>query len=464
MSALALHVLALVASTAVAASAAEPAPPDPLPALSLVELLRAATQASPLVSAARHDIEAADAERQAMRGHMLPTIGASMLAGPTPTAHGDPTTTSTPVNDYGYVIDHLGPFFRAELSITQPLYTFGKVSLAEQALHELVDVRRAQATTAKWEVVTQVKSVYYGLLLVGDLVALTDEVQGYVDQAKTYLEQRLASDGGDVTPIDRAKLATYEAELKTQRIDLVRRRATLNDALRRLAGLAARGSISLAERELVPVHAPKLDEAAVLEGAASTHSELGAAAAGVRALAARRDAVRARLWPDLFVAGRARYGVAPNRDRQTSPFAKDDFNFFDAGVAVGLRYDWPTGVTGAEIALADAQLAALEDKRQALAERVAHDVAAALDDWRAAGDKLEATKEGYKASRTWSVFARNGFELGTVSARDLIDALGAFVKVRFAFSTLTFEYNVAVARLSQTAGHEVIPELAAGVW
>jgi outer membrane protein TolC len=302
------------------------------------------------------------------------------------------------------------------------------------------------------------------MLLVDDLLALTDEVQGYVDQAKTYIEEHLKNDEVDVTPIDRAKLTSCEAELKTQRIELVRRRSTLRDALLRLAGLDVRGAFELADKELTLVSLPAVDPAVLLEDARLTHPELGAATAGVRALTSKRDAIRAGLWPDLFVAGRARYGVAPNRDRQKSPFAKDDFNFLDAGIAVGLRYDWLTGVTGAEIAKASAELLALEDKRQALAERVAHDLQAALDDWRAAGDKIEATKAGFKASRAWSVFARNGFELGTVSAKDLIDALAAFVKARFAFLTLTYEYNVAAARLSQTTGREILPELEAGVW
>jgi outer membrane protein TolC len=147
---------------------------------------------------------------------------------------------------------------------------------------------------------------------------------------------------------------------------------------------------------------------------------------------------------------------------QKSPFAVDDFNFLDAGLALGVRYDWETGVVGPEITAAASELAALQETRRALEERVRHDVLAAHAEWLAAKDKIEATKEGYKATRAWSAFALNGFELGTVTAKELIDGLAAFVKARFALLSFTYEYNVAAARLSETAGQELMPELDPG--
>jgi outer membrane protein TolC len=78
MSALAHPFLAIVASAAVATSPAEPTGGAEL---SLVDFLRAAVQANPLLSAARHDVEAADAERESMGGRLFPTLSALLLAG-----------------------------------------------------------------------------------------------------------------------------------------------------------------------------------------------------------------------------------------------------------------------------------------------------------------------------------------------------------------------------------------------
>ena len=108
---------------------------------------------------------------------------------------------------------------------------------------------------------------------------------------------------------------------------------------------------------------------------------------------------------------------------------------------------------------ASAELEALRETRRALLERVRHDVFAAHDELTSAHDKIAATREAFKATRAWSAFALNGFELGTVTARELIDGLAAFVKARFTLLELTYEYNVAAARLSQTAARELVPEL-----
>jgi outer membrane protein TolC len=454
--------VAWLAGPPVHAAGSEHAPADATE-VSLADLLRSAVRNDPLGVAAARDVEAAEAERRATAGRRYPSLTSLVLAGPTPAARGDAVRSTTPVDDYGELLGSLGPFFRAELGVTQPLYTFGKITAGERALGELVEVRRAQAATSRWEIVTQVKAAYYGLLLVDDLLALTDEVQGYLDRAREHLDERLKSEDLEVTPIDRARLAVHESELRTERIELVKKRAVLRDALVRLAAIEVRPGWRLAERELSPVRVGSVDRARLLDEAIGSRPEIQAARAGVEALSAKREALRARYWPDVFLAGKVRYGVAPNRDRQTSPFARDDFNFLDAGVALGLRYEWATGVTGPEVEKVSAEIAALEARKSALTEKVSHELLAGVDEWRAAVDKIEATKDGFKAARAWSAFARNGFELGTVPAEDLIDALSAFVKARVALLTVTHEHNVAVARLSRAAGRELLSELQDGI-
>jgi outer membrane protein TolC len=456
-------ILASLVGPAVRAAEPERPPADAME-VSLAELLGSAVRRDPLAVAAARDVEVAEAERRAMAGRRYPSLTSLLLAGPTPAAHGDAVRSTTPVDDYGDLLRSLGPFFRAEVGVLQPLYTFGKISAGEGALAKLVEVRRAEAATSRWEIATQVKSAYYGLLLVDDLLALADEIEGYLDQAKEHLEGRLSSEDSEVTPIDRAKLAVYEAELETERIELRKKRAVLRDGLVRLAAIEVRPGWRLAERELSPVRVGPIDRGRLLDEAIRSRPEVGAAEAGLEALRSKREALRARYWPDLFLAGRVRYGVAPNRDRQTSPFARDDFNVRDAGVALGLRHEWPTGVTGPEVAKVSAEIAALEARRTALTEKVSHELLAGLDEWRAAADKIESTKEGFRAARAWSAFARNGFELGTVSAKDLVDALSAFVKARVALLTTTHEHNVAVARLSRASGRELLPELGGGAW
>ncbi len=453
--------LPLVTAVLVLLGATKPQADEHTPAynLSLSECLTRALDHNPLLGTAMQRVAQAEAERAAMAGKLYPTVSALLLTGPTPAAHGDALHTTTPVNDYGDMLASLGPFFRAELNLVQPLWTFGKINNANQALGEWVAVREAQLAGQRWEIITQVKQLYFALQLTEELLKVVDEIAGNLTDARGYLEEHLKSDEGDVKPIDRAKLTAYEAELKVQRIEIVTRQQVVRDGLTRLMGMTSQTPWRLAPQESRTVSLSVEAPDALVQTALTSLPEVEAVKRGLRALEFKRAAKRAQHYPDLFLAGRARYGVAPNRDTQHSPFAVDNFNFLDAGVALGLRYEWETGVLGAELDAADAELNALSETQRALVERVQHDVLAAHAEWLAAHDKLAATKEAYKATRAWSATAMEGFELGTVSAKDLIEGLSAFVKARFALLALSYEYNVASARLSQVTGRELQPEL-----
>src|SRR5207244_11267532 len=72
--------------------------------------------------------------------------------------------------------------------------------------------------------------------------------------------------------------------------------------------------------------------------------------AGLAARQARVEAARGAYYPSFFIAGGVRYAKAPNRDSQDSPFAKDEFNYFNGGAAVGLRWQLDVWMTHAKVA------------------------------------------------------------------------------------------------------------------
>jgi outer membrane protein, multidrug efflux system len=452
--------LLLLASPGVALAEGEaPAAASPL-ALTLGDCLRRAAAFNPLIAAAQHRVEQAVAASDAMGGRALPSLDALAMVGPVPAAHGNPMQSTTPVNDYGYIVRNLGVFFRGELSAVQPLWTFGKIDAGKKALSELTEVRQSELTKARWDTVTEVKGLYYGLLLAHDLAALLDELEEKTATASDYLEKHLEEGEGDVQPVDRLKLRAYRADLRAQRVELTKRRGVVVDGLTRFINAESADAWKPADDKLEMVQ-PELAKLEELVAEALKHEPLLVAADhGLRALEAKRAAYVANYLPDLFAAGRIRYGLAPNRDPQSSPFANDGFNFFDLGVAVGARWHWDTGVLGHEIDEVSAEHASLGETRRALALKVEHDVNAAYLEYTAAKEKVEAATEGFRATRAWSLFAYNGFEIGTISAKDLLDALSAFAKARFTLLDALYQHNIAVAQLSVVVGRELLPELA----
>ena len=125
------------------------------------------------------------------------------------------------MHSIGFFFDNSwGPFVQTHVGWTIPLYTFNKISYGVEATTEGVAAKKAEIDGRRWEVITQVKTLYYGWLLVDEMDSLGDEIQGHLDRANKYLEEHLASGSSDINPIDRLKIKTYTVDLKSQRIEV----------------------------------------------------------------------------------------------------------------------------------------------------------------------------------------------------------------------------------------------------
>lgn len=450
-------VVALVASAGRAAEAS--ASTVEAKKLSLADCLARLDGRNPLIAASAEDVHAAEAAHRAVEGKKLPTVSLMAFAGPTPKAEGD-ALDATPTNqNYAEMFRTLGPFFRAELGVVQPLYTFGKIDAGSRATHEAALMQRSKADQTRWELVGQVKTLYYGWLMLDHLKSLLDDVEGKVKQAREYIDEQLAAGDSDLTELDRMRVASFANETRLQRMEVDKRFGTLRDGLTRLLVLAPDTAWQPADERLEAVAAPDVVLANLVARAEGNQPELVAARHGEAALEAKASLYRARFYPDVFLGAQLRYGVAPNREHQDSPFAVDNFNFFDGGVALGLRYQFDVGVVGPEADQVAAELAGVRARVRALTERVRHDVVAAYGELQGSRQQVEVATDGYRTGRAWVALAYERFELGTASAKDLVDGLAGFVKARYTYLQTALDHNLTVARLSAAVGEELQPEL-----
>ena len=59
--------------------------------------------------------------------------------------------------------------------------------------------------------------------------------------------------------------------------------------------------------------------------------------AGIGIRDAQTQAARSDLFPQIFLGGGFKFGLALNRDDQNNPFLKDDFNFTELGAVIGFK-------------------------------------------------------------------------------------------------------------------------------
>ncbi len=98
--------------------------------------------------------------------------------------------------------------------------------------------------------------------------------------------------------------------------------------------------------------------------------------------------------------------------------------------------------------------------RETLKRQISHMVTAAWSRKCEAEERRKNAETAYRACRSWALAVLDGYEMGTVSTKELTDGIRAYVMSRFEFVEAIHAYNVAVAKLSQASGRELQKELA----
>jgi outer membrane protein len=413
----------------------------------LEQCLDRALSHNPEVSEAVAERRIAESQLSQAKAGRLPQVTYTSVNGIVNAARGDAVNGRTDNDD-------LGPFTMGELKIIQPLYTFGRLQNEIRAATMGVETKHAATKKVRDMVVTMVKELYYNLLLSRQIQALLTEVQEQFTKALETAEQRLEAGESAITQQDILKLRIGLAGVTKETYTLERAIAVTKEALLYQLGLSLKADFDIADTGLEPVMLQLQPLNVYLEQAEKNRPELAQLEAGLVARQARLQAARSAYYPALFVAGTVRYAAAPNRDDQNNPFVRDDFNFFQAGMALGLRWKLDFWMTHAKEAERLAELAKTEIQKENATQGIEVDIKRRYLEVQETQQKIEAAQTARRAARALLVTTLANFSLGVGEGKDVFDNLGLYTRMASDYYTAVRDYNIAAARLSQATGQE----------
>jgi len=416
--------------------------------LTLAQCLERALTTSPDIAEAQASIRLAESQLAQAKAGRLPQATFTSLNGIVNGATGNAVTGRTDNSD-------LGPFTRGELEIVQPLYTFGRLSSEILAASHGVEARRAATQGAREATIATVKELYYNLLLSRQVKALLDEVRDNFVKALETAQQRVEAGQGTITQQDLLKLRIGLASVTREVYTLERAVAVTRGALLRQLGIPLEHDADIAETQLEPVTLQLQPLGRYLELAGVHRADIAQLEAGLAARQARVEAARGAYYPALFLAGGLRYAKAPNRDNQESPFAKDDFNFFEGGAVLGLRWQLDIWMTQAKVEERLAELAQVEAQKHSATSGVALDIQRRYLEVQETQQKIDAAQDARKAVRALLATTLANFELGIGEAKEVFENLGLYTRIVSEYYTAVRDYNLAAAKLTQATGQEV---------
>ena len=393
--------------------------------------------------------EAAATLRQARAATLLPRLRLESVSGLVPDAKGD--VFNPPSDTTG--LRPLGPFNRTELEFAQPLFTFGYLSQLRRAAGAGVEVEQASLEERRLDLIHEMKELYYGVLLAQDLNALAGSL---IEELKEKRDE-ISEDDPDI-PLSapyKLRLALLDLEQKRRRLD--DELSLARGALAWKAGLDEGVQVEIADEFLQPVEARVAALDTLVAMALVKRPEWQQLVSGIRAKKALKEASRSAYYPQIFLAGGLRYSVAPGRDDQHNPFVKDDFNFFNGGVFLGLRQSFEWEMLGADLDRASAELYQLKAKERAALHGIRLDVRRAHGEFRRADSGLEGAREARRLSREWLRIAREEYDIDPSEVKELISAFETYAVSEQGLSEAVFDYNMALAGLERAVGANLSP-------
>ncbi len=381
-----------------------------------------------------------------------------------------PEVTGSPIysRDDQFPVDSgWQPVYRIGLSGAVPLWTFGKLSSLRDAAQAGVDAAQAERSLSVNRLRRDVRRTYYGLAAALDTLFLLEEGRKKLAEAEAKLEQALAeqeendeveaSDPPSVKPSDRYRLTMALAELDTAHAQAKRAEESARRALELLTGVS---KVRIPECPLEAIETPPLAQAEAQAKALESRPEFQQLDAAKAARAAQRNAAQAAFFPDLALALWTDYSYGPGITDQNNPFIRDPANYFSIGAAVVAK--WSLDLAGHMTRLERAQaqqveLAAQKEEAAIGIQLAATDAHAAVTESSA---RVKTWTNAAKEARKWFVASTQAYDLGTLEARELLDAAKAYFNARGAQILSIKDHNTRVATLV----YETAQETSVSTW
>ena len=208
----------------------------------LKDLIQRALATSPEIRQSQRGAEVALAKKDQADAARFPQIELTAVVGPSPRARGTVEGGSPDRKDNPVVTN---VFERIEMTLVQPLYTFGKITGFREAAAEGVKVDKAKVEEKAADLVLRIKELYYGRLLADDLLGLIDEIRGDLDKAIEKTERQLKADAPGVDEVDLYKLKAFRGEILKNRNEAQKGFDLATTGLRTFAGLDPGQSLEL---------------------------------------------------------------------------------------------------------------------------------------------------------------------------------------------------------------------------
>lgn len=430
--------------------------------INLDQAVQMSLSADPRIKEREYLVEAARGLLTEVKGNQGWRVNANAFIGLAPAVDGGfyqggsssctalPCTPRSDSNDWNGLSD----WTHLEFALIKPLYTFGKIDEYGKAAQGNIDIKRGEVLQTKAETVFDTKRAYFGYLTSRDIRLFLEDMQSRLGQSIGRAEHALKEETGEVTQSDLYSLQTAKG-LIGKYVHQARAVESISlDGLKVLTGVGLKAPLAVAEEALSPVAFPNVDLADLQAKALSERPEMHQLEAGLKARRALVAAKKAEIMPDVYAGVVGTFNYASQRDKLENPHVYDPFNGGGLTPVLGVKWDAVFDVASARVSQAQAELEALNQKRQFALAGIPFEVSEAYANARANYEAQKELADGAASARRWVIASLADFSAGLEKGDRLAEAVKSYVLAQTEYLRTVNDFNMNVAQLSKLTGEQ----------
>ncbi len=349
----------------------------------------------------------------------------------------------------------LRPFTRVDVSMIQPLWTFGQLRGLIGAARAGSELEQGQLSRTRHEVARRSASLYYGVVLAQELERLAIRASQIIGDAEKEFEKLLEDESPEVGEADLFQLRIAAFEIKGRSVEVREKSRTALMALRRQLMLPDETVIVTRDRTLVPAFYQLDSLDTYLERGLRTRPELTQVRAGASALNSLVQVARSDFYPKIFWGVSAAYSGAIGRHRQLNPYVGDPFLTRSLETGIGIRMKLNFRQTRARVRQAEARVDGARQTEVGARQLILVEVEQAFRRVHYRRAAVENAEAALQESKDWLRFEQVNYDLDFGDTENLIKAVKANLELQAARHQAVYELNVAYLDFFHATGEIV---------
>lgn len=360
---------------------------------------------------------------------------------------------------------NLGPYLRQSFKLGVPLYTFGRIRIAQKLAKLGVDVAKLKSNQAKDQIAFQTVQAYYGLQTANTLSALLLEGAKIIKKELNKEEEAREFGDSKMKIKDFRKLQIFNAEVDA-RINEANKLAAIAKA--GLSFLSGEKNTNVGELDIRQDPASLLEIEAYLKLSKTNRPEIEMLRRAEHGVKLAKDLAGRNWYPNIALVSEFSFGLSTEnianteicrmvrgecvatRDLYARPLNGLNFSSFTVGLAMQWEFDyWQNRGKSMEAEASAIRVSA--QKKRALGA-IEMEIRKLYEDAKEAFIRVGITKRRLTAARRW----RDQFGLKVQSAggdiSDAVEPLKAFFEARALHLKAHMDYRVARAALHRAVG------------